>query len=109
MARLLVAGSIVFCALLGGTSVRAARSGDMFTDQGLIFTNRPPVPSDQYYAYTSQPDMFRTQAPYVRTNKDMFDFIHPPPNPGIEHEFSARRLPVPYGPLFGGPEGTPPP
>jgi len=108
--------AIVVLTLLSAASVYA-RSGDMFENEGAVFMNRPPVPSDRYYAYTSQADMFSSSPPFL-TNRDMFrsptpfsdpsydmfDFVHPYANPGIEEHFSAHSRPAIDGPLFHRPD-----
>jgi hypothetical protein len=104
MARFFVV-AILLVTLCSTASALAKRTGDLFEDQGIAVQNRPWVPSDHYQGYRMYPDMFRPQQPYIRTNKDMFDFMPVPPNPGIEHRFSAHpeRTPVPASPLFHNP------
>ncbi len=58
----------------------------MFDDNYYTSTNRPEVPSDRY----RRTDMFGSPTPYTRTDKDMFDNVHPPGDYQIENEFSAH-------------------
>jgi len=96
-------------ALLAALPAQAGHSGDMFKDEGIDTSNRPEVPSDEYYGYRNQPDMYRKPAPFTTGNKDMFDSVPKPGDIGVEREFSAHPQPKPYGPLFNNPPASPPP
>jgi len=102
MGKSLSVGVIALCAL--ATMPVQAKTGDMFTDQGFTVQSRPSVPSDQNYGYASHPDMFPPQAPYVRTDKDMFDSVPKASDPNIEQRFSAHgSIQAPPGRLFQDP------
>jgi hypothetical protein len=82
----------------------AIRDGDMFDEQGITVQNRPWVPSDEYYGYTGlQRDMFPSTQLFMRSGKDMFDFMQPSGDPNIEGRFSAHIRGAPPTPLFHNP------
>lgn len=104
MARYLLTLFVFLGAWFAATPVHATKTGDLFEDQGIAVQNRPEVPSDQYYGWRTHPDMFPGQQPIMRTDKDMFDFMPVPGDPGIEKHFSAHmNRPAPDGPLFNNP------
>src|SRR5690348_8719172 len=98
MARWLVMMIIMLALGMAAAPAHAKKTGDMFDDEGIEVQNRPEVPSDQNYGWRTHPDMFRPPQPFMRTDKDMFDFVPVPANPGIEKEFTAHmKDPGPSG------------
>lgn len=94
--------AVMIAAALSVSPARAA-TGDMFADHGMIVSNRPWVPSDRFH----HADMFPASAPYLRTDKDMFDDVTPPGNPDVEDHFSAHLRSIPDEPLFHWPKEAP--
>jgi hypothetical protein len=87
------------CALLIPAPAYAGRAGDMFYDSNMVDYARPWVPSDRVH----HADMFGSPQPYIRTDKDIFDNVHPPGDFGIEQHFSAHLHALPDDPLYHWP------
>ncbi|MDD5586331.1 MAG: hypothetical protein PHY92_05160 [Alphaproteobacteria bacterium] len=77
-----------------------AKSGDMFTDQGMGPYNRPPVPSDRYVG----PDLFPPAPVFIDPKADMFRRLRAPYDFGRSDMFVTHPGPVPYYPIFQYPE-----
>jgi hypothetical protein len=99
--KLLLALAVLFMA----STAHAANTGDMFGDRGVIL-NRPWVPNDRFFDYTSRTDMFGAPKPVMRESKDMFDSVAKPGVFGTADMFRANVSPVPDEPLYHWPKGT---